>query len=261
VKLFPVPEVKDSAWAAWNTHIERFEKYPYNLDLAREREYIDSPDWRHDCYFVDLPKESAGVPEPNGAFALAQDVVRTYKFPPPGLIKGIYRETDPLDGRVMLLEGRFLGFTFYFGVRITGVTDEVLATEQGRSQLWGYSYATLKGHFEQGKISFHVSKNLDTGAVAFTIKSFSRTGRIDNLWYRIGFFIFGRFLQRRFATQSLKRLLALVMEGLAQRDKMQGMPPVPAKVIPAVPVQPVAVNPAAQDALEGLKRPTASKTP
>jgi uncharacterized protein (UPF0548 family) len=82
--------------------------------------------------------------------------------------------------------------------------------------VWGYGYRTLEGHFEKGQINFSVHKNLTTGAVHFRIQAMSQPGHIRNPFYWVGFKLFGRGLQRRFAHQSLARMRQLVAEETAR---------------------------------------------
>ncbi|WP_245121753.1 DUF1990 family protein [Hymenobacter volaticus] len=111
----------------------------------------------------------------------------------------------------------FLGFSFWFGVRVGGVTDERRPLpEGGEEQVWGYNYRTLEGHFERGEIIFTVHKSLTTGRVVFRIHALSQTGRIRNPFYWLGFKLFGRMLQKRFSRQSMQRLKAQVEEMLQQ---------------------------------------------
>jgi uncharacterized protein (UPF0548 family) len=81
--------------------------------------------------------------------------------------------------------------------------------------VWGYGYRTLEGHFERGQIDFTIHKNLTTGTVQFRIHAVSQTGRIRNPFYWLGFKLFGRWLQRRFARESLRRMQRLVAAALA----------------------------------------------
>jgi hypothetical protein len=201
-------------WEVHKTQLERLETLGYNLDLERTAEYTRSNGWNVDEYEAELPPESPGEPLPGGSFEAAKAVMREYRFPPPDLITGVFVPDQPLEKRVMLLRGRFLGFTFWFGVRVRGVTDEVRDREGSREQVWGYRYATLEGHFERGEIEFLVAKNLGTGAVAFRIHAFSRTGIIRNPLYWLGFRLFGRGLQKRFANESMRRMQKLVKETL-----------------------------------------------
>jgi uncharacterized protein (UPF0548 family) len=102
---------------------------------------------------------------------------------------------------------------------VSKVTDEAARpTPSGPERVWGYGYRTLEGHFERGQIDFTIHKNLTTGAVQFRIHAVSQTGRIRNPFYWLGFKLFGRMLQRRFARESLARMRQLVGEALAQRQ-------------------------------------------
>jgi hypothetical protein len=193
-----------------NKDLEALQNVPYNFDLERREEFTAEKGWWHDAYEVDLPPETPGALQQNGSFALAMQVLREYRFPPPDLIVGVFLPETPLEARVMLLEAHFLGLRFRFGVRVSGVTNE----QRGQEYLWGYRYATLEGHFERGQIEFLLAKDLHTGRVQFRISAFSQTGTIKNIFYRFGFALFGRGLQKRFARESLSRMQKLVMAGL-----------------------------------------------
>ncbi len=187
----------------------------YNFDPDRLADYTAATGWRVDDYAAPLPPEASGLPEAAGSFAAAQGVLRRYEFPPPGLITGIFAPDGPLEGRIMLLRGRFLGFSFWFGVKVWAVTDEAARpAPTGPERVWGYGYRTLEGHFERGQIDFTLHKNLASGAVDFRIHAVSQTGRIRNPFYWLGFKLFGRMLQRRFARQSLQRMQQLVAKQL-----------------------------------------------
>jgi hypothetical protein len=54
--------------------------------------------------------------------------------------------------------------------------------------------------------------------VQFRIHAVSQTGRIRNPFYWLGFKLFGRRLQRKFARESLARMRQLVAEALAARQ-------------------------------------------
>lgn len=193
-------------YEAQRARLEAYAKAKASLDLEHLSEYTTEAGWHIDDYAQELPAENPGPPRPLGSFESAQRVLRNYSFPPPSLITGIYLPDTPLEERVMVLRGRFLFFTFWFGVRVGRVTDEVQTMPDGhRVQVWGYNYHTLEGHFEQGQIEFLIHKDLDTGRVWMTIHAISKTGHIQNIFYRIGFRIFGRGLQRRFAHESLRR--------------------------------------------------------
>jgi hypothetical protein len=229
-------------WKQFNDRLGTLEKLKLNLDLERRHEYSEINGWRIDQHEVDLPSEAPGEPALNGSFQAAKSIAGSYQFPPPDLITGIFRPDGPLEGRVMLLEARFLWFWFLFGVRITQVTDGIFETPTGREQRWGYSYATLEGHFERGQITFTVAKNLERGTVTFRITSFSQRGMIRNLFYRFGFWLFGRMLQERFVRESLSRMQLLVQEKLVTG----------AVQTPSTPVTDLANNPVVHEQFENI---------
>ncbi|OGX84744.1 hypothetical protein BEN47_15890 [Hymenobacter lapidarius] len=209
-------------WEQQRARLEAYANTEVNYDFSRQSEYTTATGWRLDDYEADLPAEAPGPPAAAGSFAAAQDVLRRYAFPPPDLITGIFTPDGPLEKRVMVLRAQFLFFKFYFGVRVSGVTDEAARdTPHGPAgpepeRVWGYGYRTLEGHFERGQIDFTIHKNLKTGAVQFRIHAVSQSGQIRNPFYWIGFKLFGRMLQRKFARESLKRMRALVDAALAE---------------------------------------------
>jgi len=207
---------KPPLWEQYKARLASYADAKVNYDFAHQVDYTSASGWRLDDYATDLPSEAPGPPEEHGAFAAAQDVLRRYAFPPPSLITGIFMPDTPLENRVMLLRARFLGFSFWFGVRVSEVTDEAARpTPDGPERVWGYGYRTLEGHFERGQIDFTIHKKLTSGAVQFRIHAVSQTGRIRNPFYWLGFKLFGRRLQRRFAHESLARMRQLVSQALA----------------------------------------------
>ena len=153
--------------------------------------------------------EPPGAPVPGGPWETACQLVRQYEFAQPPILRAVYRGTDELAGRYMLLEGRFFGLRFYLGVRITRVTDETRDGYSGE-RVWGWSYQTLQGHLEQGRLSYEVIKNLASGQVTFRVLGYSRRAPIPNPLIRIGFVLFGRWTQRRFYRAIQARLGRLV---------------------------------------------------
>jgi uncharacterized protein (UPF0548 family) len=110
----------------------------------------------------------------------------------------------------MLLEVRFWGLRFQLGVRVTQVVDETRSLEAGDVRVWGWSYATLQGHLEVGQMDYEVWKWLDSGKVEFRVHVVSRPGRIPNPIVRLGFRLFSRREQVRFAQRACERMAALV---------------------------------------------------
>ena len=216
---------KPPAWEQYRARIDSYANAKVNYDFAHQNEYTSATGWRLDDYATDLPAEAPGPPEAAGSFAAAQDVLRRYAFPPPNLITGYFDPNVPLEKRIMLLRAHFLVFNFYFGVRVSEVTDEAArATPHGPERVWGYGYRTLEGHFEKGQIDFTIHKNLTTGAVQFRIHAVSQPGQIRNPFYWVGFKLFGRILQRKFARESQRRMRELVAASLAGQPLPQTLP-------------------------------------
>jgi uncharacterized protein (UPF0548 family) len=166
--------------------------------------------WRIDDYCQPLAGESPGPPEPGGPWQRARQLLRDYEFADPRIVRAIYHPGDPLEGRDMLLELRFWGLRFRFGVRVSGVIDEVRPVDRRDVRVWGWSYATVQGHLETGQIDYEVWKWLNTGAVEFRIHVVSRASRIGNPIIRLGFRLFGRREQVRFAKRACERMACLV---------------------------------------------------
>jgi uncharacterized protein (UPF0548 family) len=170
--------------------------------------------WHVDSGDIVIGREPPGPPVPGGAWETGCALVREYEFAEPRILRAVYRRGSGLAGRDMLLEGRFFGLRFHLGVRVTGVIDETRDTER----VWGWSYQTLEGHLEQGRLSYEVIKQLDTGRVLFRVSGYSRMAPIPNPVVRLGFQLFGRWTQQRFyrAVQlRLRRLVAASQRGAA----------------------------------------------
>jgi uncharacterized protein (UPF0548 family) len=204
--------------------------------------------WHVDGRDIVIGRERAGPPVADGPWELACRLVRQYEFTNGGIVRAVYRPADDLLGRDMLLEGRFLFLRFYLGVRVTSVTDETRAGTRGPERVWGWSYQTLQGHLEQGRLSYEVIKNLATGQVVFRVSGYSRAARIPSPLIRLGFALFGRWTQRRFYRSVQLRMRALI------QGAQQGAP------LPrlAVRADGIAIVPAraAQDRLDGPARGT-----
>lgn len=168
--------------------------------------------WLVDDYRQPLGEEPPGDPVPGGRWETAKRLMNDYEFADPKIIRAVYEQDAPLEGRDMLLEARFYGLRFHFGVRAGGVLDEVREVEGRPVHAWGWNYRTLKGHFETGQMDFEVWKWRDTGEVEFRIHSVSRPGHIRNPIIRVGFRLFGRGRQVKFCRRSCERMRRLTDE-------------------------------------------------
>jgi uncharacterized protein (UPF0548 family) len=162
--------------------------------------------WHVDSDDTVIGREPPGPPVPGGIWETGCTLVREYEFAEPRILRAVYRAGGELAGRDMLLEGRFSVLRFYLGVRVTGVIDETSETER----VWGWSYQTLEGHLEQGRLSYEVIKDTATGRVVFRVRGYSRMAPIPSPVVRWGFRLFGRWTQRRFYQAIQRRLGGLI---------------------------------------------------
>ena len=162
--------------------------------------------WHQDRLVVRLGGEYPREPQPDGIVARAHDHVHDYEFTDPSILRAVYRAPGDLVGRDILLEGRFLVLRFLLGVRITAELDELRPGPDGDERVVGWTYQTLDGHLEQGRLTYEIAKNLTTGEVEFRIDAYSRRGPIRNPLFRLGFTLFGRWTQERFYRAALTRL-------------------------------------------------------
>jgi hypothetical protein len=179
--------------------------------------------WHVDSGTTVLGRERPGSPEDDGVWATACRLVGEYEFADARILRGAYRPGGDLLGRNMLLEARFYGLRFYVGVRITEVIDKERNAD-GTERVWGWSYQTLVGHLEQGRLSYEVIKNLGTGQVTFRVGGYSRAAPIKNPVIRLGFRLFGRRTQERFYRNVQARMADLVRT--AQRGRLLPAPEV-----------------------------------
>ena len=181
----------------------------FNFDPDLGDHYTTENGWKVDNYLQPLPAEPPGPPVPEGSFEVAKELMRDYEFADPAIVRAVYTTDSPLERRDMLLEGRFWGLRFHFGVRVGGLVDDEPVIGGRPARRWGWNYRTLQGHLEAGQMDYEVRKWLDSGEVDFRIHAFSRPAHIPNPVIRLGFRLFGRWTQRRFARHACQRMAHL----------------------------------------------------
>jgi uncharacterized protein (UPF0548 family) len=184
---------------------------PVNYDEAQAPPFVVDG-WHRDRRVIELGREEPGEPERGGLFETAGALVNTYEFSDPRVLRAAFRYPGDLLGRDMLLEGRFLVLRFLMGVRITAQHDELRDGPDGPERVVGWSYQTLRGHLEQGRLTYEVAKDPATGRVEFRIIAHSRRAPIRNPVLRLGFRVFGRRIQLRFHRHAMARLLRLLAD-------------------------------------------------
>jgi uncharacterized protein (UPF0548 family) len=204
--------------------LDQLHDAPLNFDPGSMGEHLPEAGWKIDNYRRRLPEEQPGPPAAGGSWEVARRLVSDYEFADPSIVRAVYHPDSPLDNRDMLLEIRFCGLRFRSGVRVGGVRDETSEVEGRQVRIWGWNYRTLQGHLEMGEMDYELWKWLDSGEVEFRIHVVSRPGRIANPLLRLGFRIFGRLEQRRFAQHACDRISRLTMAELEHVDTSNAIP-------------------------------------
>ena len=170
----------------------------YNFDPGRLAALMAEEHWHHDDRRQALPGEPPGDPVPGGTFERAAALMHDYAFAEGSAVHAIFQQNAPLQGRDMMLIGRFLGLDFRLGVRVFDVVDEAREEDGRPVRVFGWAYRTLQGHLERGEMRYEVRKWLDTGEVEYRIAAVSHRAHVGNPLVRIGFGLFGRREQLKF---------------------------------------------------------------
>ncbi len=204
-----------------------------NFDAGRLDEYTPENGWHVDDMVEPLPHEPSGPPVDGGSWRVARRLMDEYQLADPATVSAVYREDQPLTGRDILLKIRFLGLRMNVGVRIGEVYDHTREVDGRPVQIFGWSYRTLEGHFEQGQMHYEVWKWIDTGDVAFRLHSRSRRAEGGAPLLRLGFRIIGRSQQLRFYRGVCRRVRRLTEAELESAGVMRSPVEVPAAPRPA----------------------------
>lgn len=146
-------------------------------------EHGPGPGDRRDSYSREVAQEKPGEPEPGGAHQRIAASIMRYEIFPPWMITGVLRRTPVATGdTVGILFHAPAGTRLFFAARAIEVFDGAFSQGQGqaKSDVWrtGFTYRTLLGHPELGEETFAVEKNLATGAVTASLRSWSRPGTL-----------------------------------------------------------------------------------
>jgi len=165
--------------------------------------------WQVDDLARELPSEPPGPPVPGGSWETARRLMIDYQVADPAMVRATYRRGAPLAGRDMLLQIRFVGLRFYVGVRVGDDYDETRTVHGREARVFGWSYSTLQGHFERGRMHYQVWKWLDDGTVEFRIHAFSRATDEGSWLLRTGFHLVGRTNQLEFYHRAVRQISRL----------------------------------------------------
>jgi uncharacterized protein (UPF0548 family) len=198
------------------TALEALQGKTFNYDLELAADVGPASGWNVDDYCQPLPSEEPGSPAPGGPFEAAVELATNYEFADPRIVRAVYDPNAPLENRDMLLEVRFYGLRFLFGCRVGGLVDAIRDVQGRRVRVWGWNYRTLQGHLEMGQMDYEVWKWLDNGDVEFRIHVLSRAARIPNPVIRLGFRLFGRRAQTKFARRACERMAKLTADAVIE---------------------------------------------
>src|SRR6476646_2120631 len=180
-----------------------------NFDHTKAEDYASEPGWRLDDMVEALPHERPGPPAEGESWQVAREVMDSYQRADPAVVTASYDRDLPLSGRDMLLRIRFAGLRLRVGFRIGEVYEETREVDDRPVRVFGWSYSTLEGHFEEGRMHYELWKWEDSGDVEFHLKATSRPAQQGPLLLRTGFRLFGRSNQLRFYRQVCRRIKRL----------------------------------------------------
>jgi uncharacterized protein (UPF0548 family) len=201
---------------------------PLNFEPRPHEAYTPDRGWHVDALSQRLPGESPGDPEPGGPWEIARRLMEDYRIADPAIVTATWDSQAPLQGRDMLLDLRVYRIAHArVGVRVTRVWDEPRILNGRRARVFGFEYATLRGHAEMGRMDYEVYKWRDDGAVEFRLQAHSRASGEAPAWLRLGFRLFGRRQQVRFYLRCCERIARLT----ALECGLAGDPPPPAVLL------------------------------
>jgi uncharacterized protein (UPF0548 family) len=196
-----------------------------NFEPQPLEHYTPERGWHADGLSQRLPGEAPGAPVPGGAWEIARRLVTEYRMADPAIVRAAWDPAAPLLGREMDLELRLYRLlSVHAGVRVTRVWDEDRLLDGRAARVFGYEYATLRGHVELGRMDYEVYKWRDDGSVEFRLHAHSRPSGEGRPWVRLGFRLFGRREQVRFYLRCCERIAVLTARELGLPEA----PPPPA---------------------------------
>ena len=150
-------------------------------------------------YTLDHNRVQLGVGKE--CFDQAVDAIRSWKQFDLGWVQAAPDDTPIKVDAAVAVVARHMGFWSLNVSRIVYIIEE-----QGPVEKFGFAYGTLKSHVERGEERFTVEWNRADDSVWYDILAFSRPNfRLIQLGKP-----YARRLQKRFAKDSLKRMLAVV---------------------------------------------------
>ena len=154
-------------------------------------------------YVVDHNRVRLG--EGEAAFRQAVRAIQRWEMFNLGWVRVFSPDTPIAAGRVVAVLARHLRFFSLNACRIV-YTIDAGGDEEGAIKRYGFAYGTLAEHAERGEERFSVEWRREDDSVWYDLFAFSR----PNHWFARGGYPVARRLQKRFARDSKRAMLAYV---------------------------------------------------
>jgi hypothetical protein len=149
--------------------LERWERQRFSRGVTAGPRRRDN----HAFYQREVGKEAPGQPEPDGPFCRVAEAILRYDIFPPGLVTGVLRRTPVEVGDTVGICYHFLpGLDLFFAAQVIERFDG----PQGNVWRAGFTYRTVRGHPVAGEETFAVEKDLASGGILASLRSWSRPG-------------------------------------------------------------------------------------
>lgn len=179
-----------------------------NFEETDTAQMTEERGWRVYGSSAIVGRERPGPPVPDGPFQRGCVGLANYRFSDPAIVIAHFDPETRLRGRRMLLEIRVLGLRYLCGVVVADTRSE----QAEDRTVFGFRYDTLRGHVEAGAEWFLLTKNHETGEIAFRVHARWRHGDFPNWWSRLGFQLLAKHYQRRWHVQAHRRLHTLMLD-------------------------------------------------
>jgi uncharacterized protein (UPF0548 family) len=128
---------------------------------------------RRDCIERTVGVEASGPPQADGPHRRVAEAILAYQVFPPTLV-------SPVLSRSALQMGDTVGILYHFmpGLDLFCAARVIERFDEARDGWWrcGFTYRTVAGHPALGEETFSVDKDLATGRVVASLRSWSRPG-------------------------------------------------------------------------------------
>lgn len=177
--------------------LERWAREPWSEGV----EHGPQPRDHRDVYTRVVAREKPGEPELNGPFQRLAEAILRYDIFPHWMLTGVLRRSPVQVGDTVGARYHFFfGLDIFFASRVIEVINEPTRR--------GFTYRTLDGHPETGEETFSVEKDRTTGAIAVSLRSWSRPG----IWLTRLVRPMARWVQVRASYAALNHLQYLVSD-------------------------------------------------